>query len=1293
MLFDARSPESHPQRAAIDDHYRCDETRLVRTLLDELADCDQDHARAQHTARGFVQSVRERSKGGLDAFLHEYGLSTHEGVMLMCIAEALLRIPDDETQEALIRDKISAANWDRHLGHSDSVFVNASTWALMLTGRVVGMHALRGQNPGGVLRRLVARVGEPVIREAVIQAMRIMGRQFVMGRTIEEGLERAAAVEAKGYRYSYDMLGEAARTLQDSDRFFEAYKHAIATIGAHASGRGVVEGAGISVKLSALHPRYELWQKRRVMDELVPRMQALAASAAQFDIGLNIDAEEAARLDISLDVIEAVSAVDEHRDWQGLGVVVQAYQKRAPFVIDWLVELAHRHRRRLMVRLVKGAYWDTEVKLAQELALDGYPVFTRKVNTDVCYLACARKLLAARDVLYPQFATHNAHTIASILAYAGDGRGFEFQRLHGMGGELYEEVVESGCYDVACRIYAPVGQHEDLLAYLVRRLLENGANSSFVNRIQDEALPVEEIVADPVTKARGLAFVPHPKILLPVDLYGARRRNFAGADLTDRLTLGELARQVDEHTQLDWVAGPLVGGELIVRSPVDVESPADRTRIVGSVTESNSEDIERALALAAAAAPGWGQRDARERAACLYRLGDLMENHQARLMAMAIDEAGKTVNDALAEIREAVDFCRYYALQAETVCERPERLRAPREQGASVALRGGTVFCCISPWNFPLAIFCGQIVAALAAGNAVLAKPAEQTSIIATAAVQLMHEAGVPGEVVQLLPGEGARVGGALVVDPRVGGVCFTGSTEVAQVINRTLCHRPGPMAPLIAETGGLNAMIVDSSALPEQVTRDVIMSAFQSAGQRCSALRVLCLQEDVADDMIEMLKGAMEELCVGDPRLISTDVGPVIDTEAQETLDAHVRRMRGEARLIKQTKQGPGTGRGSFVSPVAFELDSLDVLEREVFGPVLHVVRFRSRDLDALINRINAFGYGLTHGIHTRVDETRDRIIGAVRAGNIYVNRNQIGAVVGVQPFGGEALSGTGPKAGGPGYVPRFCRQEPVYDAVTGEAPATLESVLSEVWIDGSAVCDWLHASAANGDKWSRSSARHRASVLEKLAEYLERGRVPGCDSRQAERASDYLHFYAAQFEAEFSEPLELPGPTGEDNRLWYPARGVVACLCLRPDPVAFVTQLGAALVTGNTVLGWYPDRRAADGIIAAYRQAGVTDGALQLIGGAGTDSLVSVLCHGAIAAVSMTGSSDAQRALRTAVAEQPGPIRPVIPHVMLREGDPPRGEAYAGSTRYLHRLTLERAISIDTTASGGNASLFSLE
>ena len=1026
MIFAEPLPVPNALRAQVRALHRADETACVEALLQRAALPSDALDRIADRARGLVRAVRERRtrQGGLDAFLHEYALSSREGIVLMCLAEALLRIPDADTADRLIRDKIGGADWERHVGRSESMFVNASTWALMLTGRIVGPES-DGGDWSGIMKRMLARSGEPVIRAAVVQAMRIMGRQFVMGRNIGEALERAVPAEKQGYRHSYDMLGEAARTAADANRYMESYRSAIAAIGKAAKGAATVHDApNISVKLSALHPRYEFAQRHRAAGELVPRLAELSRLARDNGIGLTVDAEEADRLDLSLDLIDAVAGDPSIKGWDGFGLAVQAYQKRAPAVIDWLADCAKRHNRRLMVRLVKGAYWDSEIKRAQERGFEGYPVFTRKASTDVSYLACAKALLADQQAFYPCFATHNAHTVAAIMELAGNRRDWEFQRLHGMGEALYEEVVGKDRFDRPCRVYAPVGGHEELLAYLVRRLLENGANTSFVNRLVDEKAPIDSIIADPVAEVRRLASKPHPRIPLPIGLYGAERPNSMGIDLSDPALMVPLAKAMAEADTGRWQAAPVIGGVAKRGKAEKVTSPADRNRVVGEVATADGAMVQDAIQRAHRAQAAWDATSAAERAACLNRAADLMEQHRAELMALAVREAGKTIGDALAEVREAVDFCRYYAARAREDFGAPTMLPGPTGELNSIALHGRGVFACISPWNFPLAIFMGQVTAALAAGNSVIAKPAEQTPLIAAKAVELLHRAGVPGDVLHLLPGSGEVVGAALTRDPRISGVAFTGSTEVAKAISRVLADRPGPIVPLIAETGGQNAMIVDSSALPEQVTNDAIVSAFHSAGQRCSALRVLFLQKDIADRLLTMLAGAMDDLVVGDPSLLSTDVGPVIDQDARATLERHAERMGREGKVLKRCKLAPGAEQGTFFAPMLVEIDSLARLEREVFGPILHVVRYDADKLDQVLDQIAATGYGLTLGVHSRIDETIRHVVGRLAVGNAYVNRSMIGAVVGVQPFGGEGLSGTGPKAGGPRYLHRFATE-----------------------------------------------------------------------------------------------------------------------------------------------------------------------------------------------------------------------------------------------------------------------------
>jgi RHH-type transcriptional regulator, proline utilization regulon repressor / proline dehydrogenase / delta 1-pyrroline-5-carboxylate dehydrogenase len=1040
-------PDGDPLRHAIETAYRQGETVAVARILAAAALPADAVERIGRRAEGLVAEARRRrlGKGGIDALLHEYALSTPEGIALMCLAEALLRIPDAGTIDRLIRDKLAPADWSRHLGHSDSLLVNASTWALMLTGRLMSEEA-GGHDLAGALRRLVARSGEPVVRQAVTAAIRVLARQFVMGRTIDEALARAKTAERRGYRHSYDMLGEAARTAADARRYFASYEAAIAAIGRSVAGADVVAAPGISVKLSALHPRYEESQRQRVLRELLPMLAALARHAKAAAIGFTIDAEEADRLDLSLDLVAALAEDPALAGWHGLGLAIQAYQKRALPLIDWLAALARRAERRLMVRLVKGAYWDSEIKRAQERGLEDYPVFTRKVATDVSYLACARNLLAAPDAFFPQFATHNAHTLAAIFEMAEEGAAYEFQRLHGMGEALYEQVVGAGNLNRPCRVYAPVGGHEDLLAYLVRRLLENGANTSFVNRLVDEKAPIAELVADPVARLAGLADKPHPRIPPPRHLFGPTRANARGIDLSDPVRVNELAAKMNAAAVEPWWAGPIVSGTERLAGARPVLDPSDHRREIGAVAEAAIDDADAALGHAAAVASAWDSTPTEERARVLERAADLLEARMPPLMTMIVREGGRTIPDALAEVREAIDYCRYYAERARADFAVPRDLPGPTGERNRLELRGRGVFLCIAPWNFPLAIFTGQIVAALAAGNAVIAKPAEQTPLIAAAVVRLLHEAGVPGDVLHLLPGDGPTLGARLVGDPRTAGIAFTGSTETARAINRALAARPGPIIPFVAETGGQNALIADSSALPEQLVADIVTSAFNSAGQRCSALRVLFIQEDIAARVLMMLEGAMQELAIGDPGLLATDIGPVIDDEARTALARHSARMAREGRLLTELPLPGGTEHGTFFAPRAFEIERLALLEGEVFGPILHVVRWHRDRLDAVLDAVAATGYGLTLGIHSRVDETVARIHRRLRIGNTYVNRNMIGAVVGVQPFGGEGLSGTGPKAGGPHYLHRFATERTLsIDTTAAGGNATLMSLQEE--------------------------------------------------------------------------------------------------------------------------------------------------------------------------------------------------------------------------------------------------------
>jgi len=1182
-------------RAAITAAYRRPETECVPQLLDEARMAPEMQQRAQQTARQLVQALRAKQAGGggVEGLLQEFSLSSQEGVALMCLAEALLRIPDRATRDALIRDKISQGDWQAHIGHSPSLFVNAATWGLMLTGKLVGTNSEKSLSTA--LSRLIGKGGEPLIRKGVDMAMRIMGEQFVTGETISEALANSRKYEAQGFRYSYDMLGEAATTAEDARRYLALYEQAIHAIGKASAGRGICEGPGISIKLSALHPRYARAQQERVMAELLPRVRELALLARRYDIGMNIDAEEADRLELSLDLLEALCHDPDLEGWDGIGFVVQAYQKRCPYVVDHLIELAQRSRRRLMVRLVKGAYWDSEIKRAQLDGLEGYPVYTRKVHTDVSYLACARRLLAVPQAIYPQFATHNAYTLAAIHQMAGQNfypGQYEFQCLHGMGEPLYQEVtgpVAEGKLNRPCRIYAPVGTHETLLAYLVRRLLENGANTSFVNQIGDPRVSIDELVADPVALAERIVPVgaPHERIPLPVDLFrdgaGQGRSNSAGLDLSNEQRLASLSAALLGSVGKAWRAAPIVDGNTLDGAGWDaararaVRNPADHRDVVGHVIETGPAELEQALASAANALPIWQATPVAERAHCLERAAQVLEAQMQPLLGLIVREAGKTLAAAVAEVREAVDFLRYYSQQA-------------REELADGTHRPLGPVVCISPWNFPLAIFTGQVAAALAAGNTVLAKPAEQTPLVAALMVRLLHAAGVPAGALQLLPGDGERVGAPLVADTRVRGVMFTGSTEVARHIARTLAKRldeQGRPIPLIAETGGQNAMLVDSSALAEQVVGDVLQSAFDSAGQRCSALRVLCLQEDAAERILTMIKGALRELHIGNPDHLNVDVGPVIDADARAGIERHIGAMREAGCAVTQAALTPACAQGAFVAPTLIEIERIEQLQREVFGPVLHVLRYRRERLDEVIDAINATGYGLTFGLHTRIDETIARVTARAKAGNVYINRNIVGAVVGVQPFGGEGLSGTGPKAGGPLYLHRLLATRPA------------------------------------------------------LALDMRETRV-------------------------------LPGPTGERNTYRLVPRGTV--LCMPATAAGAQAQWAALRMTGNRAL-WADAPLARDfvaslpadeqGMHAFVPQAEVLSAAFD--------------------AVLFEGDADALRQLNRQLAQREGPILPL-------QGLLPEGIAH-GRARYApERLVLERSVSINTAAAGGNASLMSI-
>ncbi|WMC11019.1 bifunctional proline dehydrogenase/L-glutamate gamma-semialdehyde dehydrogenase PutA [Oceanimonas pelagia] len=1021
-------------RQDITHNYAVEENAWLARLLEQLPASGPDMAHLESQARRLVTRVREQSDGGdgIDAFLQQYSLDTQEGIILMCLAEALLRIPDSHTADELIKDKLSGADWARHFRQSDSTLVNASTWGLMLTGRIVRMDKKLDGNPANVLSRMINRLGEPVVRSAMYAAMKIMGKQFVLGRTIGEALKASRKSREQGYTHSYDMLGEAAMTAADAEKYRADYASAIAAVGNEKLNHPEVPRPSISIKLSALHPRYEEANRARVLSELYATVEGLLQTARKLDVFITIDAEEMDRLELSLDLFEKLYRSDVNQGWGGLGLVVQAYSKRALPVLCWLTALAREQGDEIPLRLVKGAYWDSEIKHSQQAGLDGYPVYTRKAGTDVAYLVCARYLLSAatEGAIYPQFATHNAHTVVAVLNMAGERR-FEFQRLHGMGEELYDAVLTENP-GLHCRIYAPVGAHKDLLPYLVRRLLENGANTSFVHKLVDPDTPIDTLITHPVTSLRECRSLANDRIPLPRNIF-ADRKNSAGINLNIAATRTPLFHTLEQLAGKQWQAAPLVAGKTVSGEQRPVLSPQNTAQQVGTVVFADKTTVEQAITHAENAFKGWRDTQVETRAAALEKLADLLEANSAEFISLCAREAGKLLQDGIDEVREAVDFCRYYANEGRRLMAEPVKLPGYTGELNLLQAQGRGPFVCISPWNFPLAIFLGQVSAALITGNTVLAKPAEQTSLIAHRAVTLAHEAGIPGDVLQLLPGDGASVGAALTADPRIAGVCFTGSTDTARLINQTLASRDGAIVPLIAETGGQNAMIVDSTALPEQVVRDVLRAAFQSAGQRCSALRVLYLQDDIADRVLELLEGAMQELSVADPALWSTDVGPVIDADAQSGLQEHLDAMKAAGhRIIAEAPMPEACANGFYIRPTALEIGGIGELEKEQFGPILHVARFRAKDIDKVIDDINATGYGLTLGVHSRNESFAAQVASRIEAGNVYINRDQIGAMVGVQPFGGRGLSGTGPKAGGPHYLARFITEKTITNNTT---------------------------------------------------------------------------------------------------------------------------------------------------------------------------------------------------------------------------------------------------------------------
>ncbi len=1260
MLFNGSLITHCPIRQRIRDFYRIDEEKAVAHILPEAEINVSTRSLAWERARKMVLQIRQDQKGNgaIDALLNEYSLSSEEGVVLMCLAEALLRVPDKSTQDALIRDKIAQGKWSAHLGASDSLFVNASSWGLLITGSMVNYSDTSHEARFGLLKKTIGRLGEPVIRKSMNFAMKIMGKQFVMGETIEDATERALEKEQKGYVYSYDMLGEGARTMVDAQRYFQAYVDAIHVIGKAGRNRGPIKSPGISIKLSAIHPRYEFTHQQRVMDELVPKLKQLCILAKGYNIGLTVDAEESERLDISLDIIEAVFTDNDLSGWDGFGLAVQAYQKRAIFVIEWLRHLTLQTNRKIMVRLVKGAYWDSEIKNAQKDGMSHFPVFTRKAATDVSYQACANKLLEYRDTIYPQFATHNAYTAATIIELAGDHQGdFEFQCLHGMGDSLYDQVVAG--QGIQCRIYAPVGQHEDLLAYLVRRLLENGANSSFVNAIVDESKPVEQLLEDPVEKIQRLSTKYNKQITLPVDLFGDERKNSQGLDLTDINEITPLKEKLNL-----WFESALLNENQLPEGVNAVRNPANHKEIIGYHQHHDASAMKAMIDRAEQAFTTWSKTPVKERALLLNKLADALEDNRAELIGLCIKEAGKVAQDGIDEVREAVDFCRYYAARALTLAN--DKRLEPR----------GVVLC-ISPWNFPLAIFLGQVAAAIATGNTVIAKPAEQTGLIALRTIELMQVVGIPTNVVQAVIARGSQVGSIIIPDQRIKAVMFTGSTETGTRISQTLAERQSDQVPLIAETGGQNCMIVDSTALPEQVVDDVISSGFQSAGQRCSALRVLFLQEDIADKVITMLQGALAELHVGDPAKLSTDVGPVIDAKALASLTEHANYMETHGKLLYQcpiANEIDDKNGHYFFAPRLYEIDNINLLTREVFGPCVHIVRFKAQEIEQVIEQINGTGFGLTMGIHTRIEGRAAKLAQLSRAGNIYINRNMIGAVVGVQPFGGRGLSGTGPKAGGPNYLPRLLKEKatPKENNSGDIAPLASDSIAENQ-------VNTLMQQAQQAEKsWRLTDLNSRISHVRQLLAKIAQVTIVDNLADDLTKTLADARTQLIAIEKQLNKAKTLPGPTGEANTLYLENRGTI--LCFADQHVSFhfwVLSMVTALATGNTVVTVVSDLFYEEAL--AFRDkfisTGVDKGVLQV---AKLAHLEALLAHTALNGIVVDSNCTRKAYMAEKLAQRNGAILPII------------------SSEYMDnlilRLVTEKTISIDTTASGGNTSLMTL-
>lgn len=1280
MLFNGSLQTNNSLRQKIRNHYRADENSTLQTLL-PIAEISVDKkSKAWEFSRQLVINIRkdQKGKGGVDALLNEFSLSSDEGVVLMCLAEALLRVPDKDTIDSLIRDKLINGDWSSHIGNSDSLFVNASSWGLLFTGKIVNYSdsdetVIKPKSQLNLLKKTVGRLGEPVIRQAVKYAMKIMGTQFVMGHKISEAIERAKSTESKGYTYSYDMLGEGARTMEDAQRYFDSYQSAIEAIGKAANNKGPMKSPGISIKLSAIHPRYELSHRQRVIDELVPKLRTLALAAMKYDIGFTVDAEEANRLDFSLDIIEAVYSDSALDGWDGFGMAVQAYQKRSLYVIEWIRELTQKLNRKMMIRLVKGAYWDSEIKNTQVEGYNDFPVFTQKAATDVSYQACAKKLLEYRDTIYPQFATHNAYTVATIIEIAENNSGFEFQRLHGMGESLYDQVVTNK--KIPCRVYAPVGKHSDLLAYLVRRLLENGANSSFVNNIVNEKIPVESLLADPVETVQEWENAYNENIPQSINIYQteskAGRINSKGIDLTNIDDLihmrDNLLTHVTQQTQkVTQQASSITENTHAVTNPANIDD------IVGYITHLDEAGMKSAIARAELAFNTWSQTQVIERANILLKTADALEANRDELIALCIKEAGKTVPDSVSEIREAVDFCRYYAARAIEMFEKGDI------QPKGIAL-------CISPWNFPLAIFLGQVSAAIVAGNTVVAKPAEQTSLIALRTLEIMQHCGLPKGVVEIVIARGSVVGQHIVPDERIKVIMFTGSTETGNWISQKLAERDSEQIPLIAETGGQNCMIVDSTALPEQVVDDVIASGFQSAGQRCSALRVLFVQEDIADKLINMIKGAMKELHVGDPSYLSTDIGPVIDQKAHNALTEHVEYLENKSTLhyVCDTTH-IDVSNHYFFAPRFYEISDLSLLKKEVFGPIVHVIRYKSKHLEQVIDQINNTGFGLTMGIHTRIEERSQYLAARSKAGNVYINRNMIGAVVGVQPFGGRGLSGTGPKAGGPNYLTSLVENKSDSDlAKQAKNTQTLNDTfitnLSATTEQTEQAQSLISNAKAIELDWSFTPLSQRISIIrQSLAHLASNDSEFNANTAEVSTCLTTIRATLIRIEKTLKNPTILPGPTGESNVLHLESRGVlIHSICEDSYLEFYLTSILSAIACGNCVIvaNSSSKNKTVEDIIDALITSGLPNGVIQ---STDLNTLPALLQDNRISGAVVMPNSSLLNYVKKTIAARKGAILPVL--------------STMNYTSLFQKMMTEKTVTIDTTAAGGNASLMTM-